>query len=226
MKDQVSIYQDYSCSYDLLDEHVSCYQELRDAHLDALLSSDQEGRILDFGCGTGNVTIPLLEAGREVVALDTSEDMLRFLKSKSEGLVGLTLFEENICDLSLGCLGERFSSITMMNVLYHLGDPEKYLRKFYGLLSDDGRVFVSGPSRGIDVDGLYERVKADLSDGVFERYRNDFLSIYEANKKLVASAALYDGGSLKELCGGQGFLMESYDDSFYYGNNYFAVFRK
>ena len=46
--------------------------------------------VLDLACGTGRVTIPLIEAGFSVVGLDISEPMLDYAreKAKSKGLQG------------------------------------------------------------------------------------------------------------------------------------------
>jgi SAM-dependent methyltransferase len=43
------------------------------------------GPILELGCGTGNISIPLTEAGFEVVGLDLSEAMLREARNKTQG---------------------------------------------------------------------------------------------------------------------------------------------
>ena len=49
----------------------------------------QGGAVLELGCGTGRVLVPLLERGVEVVGIDTSEDMLARLRARCEerGLV-------------------------------------------------------------------------------------------------------------------------------------------
>ncbi|GIP35884.1 class I SAM-dependent methyltransferase [Paenibacillus sp. J2TS4] len=41
--------------------------------------------IVDLGCGTGNLTIPLARDGFQVTGIDLSEDMLAVARSKSEG---------------------------------------------------------------------------------------------------------------------------------------------
>ncbi len=41
------------------------------------------GSILDLGCGTGNVTIPLAQKGFSLVGVDASEDMLAIAKDKA-----------------------------------------------------------------------------------------------------------------------------------------------
>ncbi len=45
-------------------------------------AKESGGPILELGCGTGRVTIPLLEEGNEVWGLDLSADMLSQLRKK------------------------------------------------------------------------------------------------------------------------------------------------
>jgi SAM-dependent methyltransferase len=41
------------------------------------LAAAQEGRVLELGCGTGRITIPVARAGADVVGIDRSEPMLK-----------------------------------------------------------------------------------------------------------------------------------------------------
>ncbi len=47
-----------------------------------LLAPKAGERILDFGCGTGDLTVALAEAGATVVGVDLSEDMIKRARSK------------------------------------------------------------------------------------------------------------------------------------------------
>jgi SAM-dependent methyltransferase len=44
------------------------------------LAEDQEGDILELGCGTGRVLIPIAEAGHNVFGLDRDPEMLKFCR--------------------------------------------------------------------------------------------------------------------------------------------------
>ncbi len=48
-----------------------------------LLADRFAGRILDIGCGTGRVALPLVQAGHAVVGIDISEEMLDIARSRS-----------------------------------------------------------------------------------------------------------------------------------------------
>jgi ubiquinone/menaquinone biosynthesis C-methylase UbiE len=70
--------EDYDKWVDLTDAHRKNFIPF---HLE-LAKNARADRILDIACGTGAVTIPLLEAGYSVTALDLSSSMLNVLQKK------------------------------------------------------------------------------------------------------------------------------------------------
>ena len=56
------------------------------------LAAAQDGRVLELGCGTGRLTIPVARAGAEIVGIDRSEPMLtrarqRLRRSRASALL-------------------------------------------------------------------------------------------------------------------------------------------
>ena len=47
---------------------------------------ESKGPVLELGCGTGRVTIPIADSGIDIVGLDSSSAMLKVAKSKSQRL--------------------------------------------------------------------------------------------------------------------------------------------
>ena len=74
------------------------------------------GPVLELGCGTGRVAIPIADAGVDVVGLDSSPAMLEVARRKIErsnvGASHLTLVEADMRDLAsldtLGALDKKF----------------------------------------------------------------------------------------------------------------------
>lgn len=58
------------------------------------------GRVLDLGCGTGRMTIPLAQAGHQVVGVDLSLPMLQVARQKATLPGSITFAQANIVDLS------------------------------------------------------------------------------------------------------------------------------
>ena len=71
------------------------------------------GRVLELGCGTGRVTIPIAQAGVDVVGVDFSPVMLEVARRKierAEGIRGsITLVEADMRDFSLAEQGDLFN---------------------------------------------------------------------------------------------------------------------
>ena len=66
---------------------------------------ESDGPVLELGCGTGRVTVPVAEAGVDVVGLDFSGAMLDVARTKSQrlssGSGNLTLVQADMRDFSL-----------------------------------------------------------------------------------------------------------------------------
>lgn len=106
------------------------------------------GRILELGCGSGRVTIPLARDGHHVVALDRSPTMLDRLRTRIAALspaaaARITPAEGDLRDFTAP--GPRFPlAIAAFNVLEHLytrGEVDACLRRVADHLTPDG-VFV------------------------------------------------------------------------------------
>ncbi len=81
----MSGYGDFAQAYDALTFNVP-YDEIAGYYLGVIrgLTDVQKGsRLLDMGCGTGNLTVRLAKAGFRVIGQDASEEMLSFAAQKS-----------------------------------------------------------------------------------------------------------------------------------------------
>ena len=70
------------------------------AYLTAL-AREQNGAILDVCCGTGIVTVPLAEAGFEVVGVDIAPSMLARAQNKAKHLPNASFHLANALDFKL-----------------------------------------------------------------------------------------------------------------------------
>jgi len=79
-------------------------------------------RVMDFGAGTGLVSLGLLPDVREVTAVEASAEMVRVLEEKVEAL-GVCNFRTLMCDVGAAALPpEQFDLIVSSMVLHHLPD--------------------------------------------------------------------------------------------------------
>jgi 2-polyprenyl-3-methyl-5-hydroxy-6-metoxy-1,4-benzoquinol methylase len=97
-------------------------------------------RLLDFGCGTGDLLVQARRAGFEVVGVETSEDAAEFAKRVSE----LAVFS-SVEALRGGQKGPFLDVIVARHTLEHVPNPMKTLREFRGLLRPEGLLVIIVP---------------------------------------------------------------------------------
>lgn len=77
-------YTGFAEVYDTFMDNIN-YKQWADYVTDLLKEYHiREGLVLDLGCGTGNVTEQLAEAGYDMIGIDMSEDMLNIAMKKRE----------------------------------------------------------------------------------------------------------------------------------------------
>jgi len=107
----------------------------------------KKGRILDLGCGTGRLLLPLYKQGYEVYGMDISEKMIELAKNKIKGLP-ITLvvgdFSKKIPfpDNSFDCIVRMHSS------LLHLkkSDRRRFSKEVERVLKNGGYIIIDLPS--------------------------------------------------------------------------------
>ena len=104
------------------------------------LLSDKE--ILDFGGGTGLLTLPLAKQAKSVTLVDISEKMLEQarLKAERQDIKNIHFLEQ---DLLENPLKQEFDLIVVCRVLHHMPDLDAALSLFHQQLKEDGQLLVA-----------------------------------------------------------------------------------
>ncbi|RXJ00005.1 class I SAM-dependent methyltransferase [Anaerobacillus alkaliphilus] len=99
-----------------------------------------KNRVLDLGCGTGNVAIPLSKQGINVTAVDLSEEMLYVAREKSENAgVAIQFFQQDMKELDgLGKFDVVLCLCDSINYLHDETDICQTFQKVYNHLNDNG----------------------------------------------------------------------------------------
>ena len=98
---------------------------------------------MEFGCGTGLISMNLAPMLKSVLAVDMSENMLAALEEKITENKVQNIIPRHL-DLARGELPpERFDLIFSSMALHHIQDVESLLARFFQLLNPGGKVAIA-----------------------------------------------------------------------------------
>jgi len=122
---------------------------------------------LEFGCGTGLVTLEIAPLVKRISAIDTSTEMVAVLQEKIRAL-GVTNIQTSSIDLlsssGFGDAEQSFDLIYSSMTLHHIDDTAGFLNRVSTLLSPGGVIAVAD----LDLeDGLFH-------DDPFEKVHHGF----------------------------------------------------
>jgi len=120
-----------------------------DAVAAAAVADQPSPRILELGCGTGNLTSCLLGRGAIVTALDQDPEMLAVAREKLGGDPHLTLCEMASAEIADRFPAGSFDAVAGTLVLSEMSDDEQsyVLEAARGVLRPGGRLVVADESR-------------------------------------------------------------------------------
>ena len=128
--------------------NYSLYREAEDLKRIRFISSfinnigNKNLRILDFGCGDGNISFQLAREGYRVTAIDVSEEAIqqaRILHNHTN----ITYECKSIGDLSVE---EHFDIVVCSEVLEHTTNPLDVLRSLVSILFQNGFLVITIPN--------------------------------------------------------------------------------
>lgn len=195
------------------------------------------GNILELMCGTGRVSMPLVEDGVNLTCVDYSQEMLDVFARKAAGK-SVSLICQDICELDIG---RKFDFIFIpFNSITEITDKEKRrraIKRIHGLLADGGDFLVTlynPPYRLKSADGNMKYIgKFDISGNrtlivtycnLYNKaaslvYGTQFYEIYDCENRLLdkrclnISFSLITRDEMVEMAGEAGFrLKELYGD--------------
>ena len=124
------------------------------------LQLTKEMDVLDFGCGTGLVTLPFNTLVHSITGVDSSKGMLDVFESKARKQ-RVDNVKTRYLDLTKGdVVGDHYHAVVSSMTLHHVKDTQKLLEHFYGALLPGGQIAIAD----LDEEGGSFH---DNNDGVF-----------------------------------------------------------
>jgi 2-polyprenyl-3-methyl-5-hydroxy-6-metoxy-1,4-benzoquinol methylase len=147
---------------------------------------------LDFGCGTGLVSIPLASKAGKIIALDSSSGMVEVLEEKlsSQKIINI---QPMCAEIGEADLPANFDIIFTSMAMHHIADIKPVLQRFSELLKPGGIVAIADldiedgsfhkPGSGEKHHG-FDRAALQEELNRFDFSKISFSTIYTINKTM------------------------------------------
>ncbi len=112
------------------------------AKLLEMIPAREDMSALEFGAGTGLLSLELKEKFSEITLLDNSKEMVRIMNEKiiSQGICHM---EAHVLDLEKEDFSGQYDILYTQMVFHHVADIETMLKKFHGLLKSGGYLAIA-----------------------------------------------------------------------------------
>jgi trans-aconitate methyltransferase len=120
-----------------------------------LLKAQPRSRILDLGCGTGQLTAQIAEQGATVLGLDASSAMIAQAKSNFPAL------EFAVADATTFSVAEPFDAIFSNATLHWVKPPEQAAARIFAALKPGGRLVLEMGGYG-NISGIMQATQQVL----------------------------------------------------------------
>ena len=130
---------------------------------------DKTENILDFGAGYGLITEKFKKKGYKISAVEINKTALEKLNVKN--IDSYNLIEK--VPKSINC-------IISLNVLEHIEDDDKYIKKFYNHLPQDGKLILYLPSSNLiwtELDDMVNHKRRYSKSGIVELLNSNSFEI-------------------------------------------------
>ncbi len=181
------MYGDFAQIYDELMREID-YKQWADYIFRHMLNGKREvKKVLEFGCGTGNITCELAKKGFEMTAVDISEEMLTMADEKAaeEKLNNIRFF---MGDMSNFQIGEKFDAVISccdsVNYLEDLESVHNFLESSYEVLEDEGMLLFD-----INTETKFKEI---IGDNTFVYNLDDIFCVWENVPDFKAGRMDYD----------------------------------
>jgi trans-aconitate methyltransferase len=141
-------------------KHAFVYQYGED--LIKILEPKKDERILDLGCGSGQLTAKIAELAKKVVGIDKSPEMIVDAEAKFPKI------EFHVADAATFSFSEKFDAIFSNAALHWVTDYENAIRCMYENLKEKGRIVLEFGGKG-NVQTIVDQLRISLKKRGYDK---------------------------------------------------------
>src|SRR5664279_2656694 len=130
----------------------------------SILSQYIQGRVIEYGSGTGTFTERLLPYATSLIAVEPSSNLLPALRARFNSSMAVEIFNEPLESHVVRQDDNSCDTIVMINVLEHIEDDRAGLQNLVRILRPGGQLLVFVPALRLLMS------KLDYIHGHFRRY--------------------------------------------------------
>jgi len=143
---------------ELFGEEQAAKQNLALSHVEM----DSKFKVLDIGCGTGELMLKIAEKAQWVLGIDVSDRMLKIAKRKIRELENSFLVCADADNLPVK--DDSFNLVFAITLIQNMPDPATTVKEIFRAASSDARLIISGLKKNLSLD-YFERL---LYEGGFQ----------------------------------------------------------
>ena len=113
----------------------------------ARLEVTQHDRVLDIGCGSGYACFKFAEQARQVIGVDISAPLIKYLATFDRPDNLEFLLHDACTEAFATQYRNYFSRVCSSDVLEHVADPARFASAVSQVLAEDGRAVLTFPNR-------------------------------------------------------------------------------
>jgi len=147
MQQMQRVFRSMAPMFDLSASYYA-FDDINHTVVDALARVRREApaarSVLDVGCGRGRLGGAIRKLGFGVTGIERHGDALQMARQRLDEVLAADLADEEAVAAALG--GRRFDVMLFADVLEHVADPLRVLRRYRRFLAPGGRVVISLPN--------------------------------------------------------------------------------
>ncbi len=151
--------------------------------LKSLQDDDLEGKkILDIGCGGGDVSFALAQRGADVIGIDMSDSMLAVARQRqSQKLLKgkVEFFKENVLELSENVSGKKFDYIVAFGLIGYLESDEQFFEVIRRLSQKNTILYLSCRNRLFNITSTSPNTVREMQEGTAFKLIDEIDAYYE-----------------------------------------------